>query len=386
MSDVHRSLPFDEREYATRIQDLRDRMADRGIDLLVIFSPENVSYLTGYETIGYSSFQALLVPSAGEPALCIREMERTVAGITTHLDDFVTYGDTVDPVEQLRAALDERGWLNGCVAVEQTASFVPFATLMRLRERIGTTTDGSGLVEQGRRIKSPAEITAIVEACRMTEAGIRAALDEVRPGVSENTVAAAGYQAMMEAGSTFFAADPIVTSGWRSGVAHMTFGNRVMEAGDTILLEFGASRHRYFGPLMRSAVLPPVGHEVGAVADTILAALDAAIAAIRPGVTSAEVDDACRSVIEAAGHEPHFRKRTGYSVGLAYAPDWGEGHIVSLRRDDRTTLEPGMVFHIPPALRIPRSFGLGFSETVLVTDDGCELLTRFPRELFIGGQ
>ncbi len=95
------------------------------------------------------------------------------------------------------------------------------------------------------------------------------------------------------------------------------------------------------------------------------------------------MDAACRGPIERAGFEPNFRKRTGYSVGVGYAPSWGEGHIVSLRRDDPTPLEPGMVFHMPPALRVPRRYGLGFSETVLVTETGCEVLTAFPRRLHV---
>jgi len=78
-----------------------------------------------------------------------------------------------------------------------------------------------------------------------------------------------------------------------------------------------------------------------------------------------------------------FRKRTGYSVGVAFAPDWGEGHIVSLRRDDPTKLLPGMVFHMPPALRAFQRLCVGMSETVLVTDSGCEVLTHHPRSLHI---
>jgi Xaa-Pro dipeptidase len=181
------------------------------------------------------------------------------------------------------------------------------------------------------------------------------------------------------------AGDPIVTSGWRSGVAHFTFGNRTLEPGDALLLEMSACRRRYFGPLMRGAVIAPVRDEVRRLADVVVEALDAAIAAIRPGASSGDVDAACRAPIERAGYEPYFRKRTGYSVGVGYAPDWGEGHIVSLRRDDPTRLLPGMVFHIPPALRVPRQYGLGFSETVLVTETGSEVLTSFPRQLHVAG-
>ena len=78
-----------------------------------------------------------------------------------------------------------------------------------------------------------------------------------------------------------------------------------------------------------------------------------------------------------------FRKRTGYSIGIGFAPDWGEGHILSLKTPDPTPLEPGMVFHISPALLVPAECGVGFSETVLVTDTGVEVLTSFPRQLVV---
>jgi Xaa-Pro dipeptidase len=378
---------FSSGEYERRLRELRDRMQARGVETLLVIVPENVCYLTGYETIGYSSYGVLAVRGDGAPVLLVREMERTVAETTTWLSEFETFSDTDDPVERTGRILEARGWLHGPIAVEMSGGgFVAPRTMDRLRRRLGDVTDGSGLVEQGRRVKSAEEIALIRSACRVSEAGMAASYHAIRAGATENDVATAAYAAMMQAGADFFAADPIVTSGWRSGVAHCTFANRRLENGDTILLELGGCRRRYFGPLMRGAAIPPVRDEVARMAEVILASLNAAIAAIRPGATSGEVDAACRRPIEAAGYEPYFRKRTGYSVGVAYAPDWGEGHVLSLRHGDRTVLEPGMVFHVPPALRIPREYGLGFSETVLVTATGCEVLTQFPRELHVAGE
>jgi Xaa-Pro dipeptidase len=376
---------FSAAEYARRLAALRARMETAGLDVLLVVVPENLFYLTGYETIGYASFALLLVRRDGEPLLFVREMERTVAETTTWLSGFETFTDTEDPVERAVDLLRKRGWLDGRVGVELGDSFVSPATMDRLRRRLGETADGTGLVEPGRRIKSDEELAWIRRACRLTEAGMGAALRAIRPGASENEVAGAAYAAFMAGGSDFMAGDPIVTSGWRSGVAHLTFGDRTLERGDTLLLEMSACQRRYFGPLMRGAVLPPVRDEVRRMADVIVEALNDAIAAIRPGATSGDVDAACRGPIERAGYEPFFRKRTGYSVGVGYAPDWGEGHIVSLRREDPTPLQPGMVFHMPPALRIPRQYGLGFSETVLVTETGCEVLTSFPRQLHVAG-
>jgi len=375
--------PFTQDEYNQRVAAVRAGMAARGLDLLVVTVPENVTYLTGYETIGYASFQTLAVPLAGDLLLIVREMERTVAETTSWVPSVETFSDTDDPVDVARRVLGLRRLLGGRVGLEDQGWFLSPAVHARLRAALGERVEGgSGLVEAVRRIKSAAEVGLIRSACRLTEAGMQAALQTIAPGRTENQVAAAAYAAMVGGGSDFLVGDPIVTSGWRSGVGHFTFANRALEPGDAVLLEFGACRRRYFGPLMRSAVVGEPASDLTRMGETVIAALEAAIAAIRPGVTSGAVDQACRGVIEAAGYEPYFRKRTGYSVGVAYAPDWGEGHIVSLRRDDPTPLEAGMVFHIPPALRVPRRYGLGMSETVLVTEGGCEVLTRFSRTIY----
>lgn len=380
--------PFAQDEYDRRVASVRTGMAARGLELLIVTIPENVTYLTGYETIGYASFQILAIPARGDLLMIVREMERTVAETTSWVASVETFGDTDDAVDVARRILSDRGLLGGAagrVGLEDTGWFLSPAAHGRLRAALGEGVEsGSGLVEAARRIKSPAEIELIRAACRLTEAGMQAAFEVIAPGRTENQVAAAAYSAMVGRGSDFLVGDPIVTSGWRSGVGHFTFANRVLETGDAVLLEFGACRRRYFGPLMRSAVVGPPAPEVARMGEVVIAALEAAIAAIRPGVTSGAVDQACRGVIEAAGYEPYFRKRTGYSVGVAYAPDWGEGHIISLRRDDPTVLEPGMVFHIPPALRVPRRYGLGMSETVLVTDGGRDVLTRLPRRIYHG--
>src|SRR5262245_46538930 len=223
--DSRMTPAFSGAEYARRLTALRARMQATGLDALLVVVPENVFYLAGYETIGYSNFGLLLVRRDGDPVLFIREMERTVAETTTWLSEFETFTDTEDPVERAVDVLRKRGWLDGGVGVELGDSFVSPAAMDRLRRLLGRTADGTGLVEEGRRLKSAEELVWIRRACRVTEAGMGAALRAIRPGVTENEVVAAAYAAFMAGGSDFMAGDPIVTSGWRSGVAHLTFGN-----------------------------------------------------------------------------------------------------------------------------------------------------------------
>jgi Xaa-Pro dipeptidase len=380
-----RDLAFPQEEYDRRVTQVRQAMAERQVEVLLIFTPENVNYLTGYDTIGYSSYLCLALPIDAEPMLVIREMERGVAVSTTWLTDFATTGDTDDSVERTVAALADRKLLQRRIAFEGTAPFITPNTWLRLRSAVGDAKvkDGSGIVERSRAIKSNYEIAKIRQACSLVGLSMDAALKAVHEGATENEVAVAAYAAMVGNGSDPPVSNPIVTSGPRSGVAHTSFRNRRLETGDTVLVELGSCVNRYGGALMRTAVLGTPSEEVASVAHVVLQSLDAAIAAIRPGVTAGSVDQACRGVIEDAGLEAMFRKRTGYSMGVAFAPDWGEGHIVSLRRGDPTELVPGMVFHMPPALRAFQRFCVGLSETVLVTEAGCEVLTQYPRQLYI---
>jgi len=384
-SEGWKDLAFPREEYEARIEKVRRAMADRSIDVLLVFTPENVNYLTGYDTIGYSSFLCLALPVDRDPVMVIREMERGVAMSTTWLADFATTGDTDDPIERTIDALSKRGLAARRVAMEATAPFMTARTWLRLKGALGgdRALDGSELVEPARAIKSPREIEKIRAACALVEKGMDSALAAVRLGASENDVAVAAYTAMVGGGSDPLVSNPIVTSGPRSGVAHTSFKHRRLEQGDTVLIELGATVSRYGGALMRTAVLGEPSLEAQKMADVVLQSLNAAIAAIRPGVTAGSVDEACRRVIEDAGYEEMFRKRTGYSIGVAFAPDWGEGHIVSLRRDDPRLLEPGMVFHMPPALRAFQRLCVGMSETVLVTESGCEVLTDRPRRLHV---
>ncbi|MBA7640227.1 Ectoine hydrolase [subsurface metagenome] len=156
-----------------------------------------------------------------------------------------------------------------------------------------------------------------------------------------------------------------------------------MKEGDAILFELGGVYNRYTGALMRSAVLGKANDKIKRMNEVCAEGLQAAIDSIRPGVTSGEVDEACRKVIEKAGFFENYKKRTGYSIGCSYPPDWGEGQIIDLKKDDPRVLEPGMVFHIPPALRVLNEYGVGVSETVVVTDHGCEVITNFDRKLFV---
>jgi Xaa-Pro dipeptidase len=354
---------------------------------MLVHTAQNLFYLTGHYTFGVSNYQCLLLPAdpAAHPQLVVRQLESGNARVLSWLPDdgIVPFDDTDDPVA-LTARLVSSAVSGGArVGLEESSFYLSSRAAASFREALPDVevVDAGGLVEGLRRVKSPAEIDQVRHACELTALGMRAAIGEIAAGRTENDVAASAFDAMIRAGSEFLTIDPIVTSGPRSGIPHMTFHRRVLEPGDTVLLEMGAAYRRYIGPSMRSAVIGPPSDDVRRYADLCLEGLDRAISAVRPGVTSGDVDAACRGVFERAGLWEHFRKRTGYAVGIGFAPGWVEDGVMSLKADDPTVLEPGMVFHVPPAMRMHGIFGVGFSETLAVTEDGCEIMPSAARKL-----
>ncbi len=118
-------------------------------------------------------------------------------------------------------------------------------------------------------------------------------------------------------------------------------------------------------------------------AEALVEAVNTAIEVIKPGVTCEAVDQAARKVVEDAGLGEYWRHRLGYSIGVNYPPDWGEGEIISLRRGEQRELQPNMTFHMVPLCLRYREWGIGFSESIRVTETGCEHFSNLSREVLI---
>ncbi len=378
-------LPFPRAEFERRLRRVQALLEDDDLAGALLFDPENIYYLTGYQSIGYFTYQALLVPARGAPTLVSRKVNRYLAGTTPLIGRFVPVADTEDPVERTLQALGSRGGRRDRkrLGVETAAWYLTVPVFQRLRRRSGyELEDWSGVVERQRLIKSPLELERMRAAARAAEAGLRAAVEALAPGASENDVAAAMHRGSIEAGSEYLGHAPLVASGERSALCFATWRRRRLRRGDVVFLEAGGCTDRYHAILTRTAVLGRPSAKARRVAETLIRALEAALAAIRPGVPAGEADRACRSVIRRAGFGGRFVHRAAYSVGIGFPPNWSEGKTLSIREGEPTVLRPGMTFHVVPTI-FEDGFGMGFSETVHVTDRGCELLTSFPRQLLV---
>jgi Xaa-Pro dipeptidase len=342
---------------------------------------DTIFYLSGQQTPGYYVFQCLGVPAEGAPFLVLRELESYNARGNSYIEDIQGYPDGVAPAAALADALKARGWQGKRIAIDRNAWYLTVNIYEGLTQQIPGLLDGSGLVEPMRRIKSSRELQSMELAAEANDAGMRAGLDATAAGASENDVAAAVLQACVAAGSEYLGMEPFVSSGPRSGMPHSTWRRRRIEPGDLVILETAAAYNRYHAALFRTVAVGRVPDLARRYYDVCLEALDAAVGKMRPGNSCADVHTATQAVVDKHGRTDNYRKRTGYSLGIAFAPDWGEGNILSLHHTVEVPLQPNMVFHVPITLREFGRFTVAVSETVVITDGGPRTLSQIPRDL-----
>ena len=372
---------FPKAEFDARQAKLRVLLMENDIDLYLTSGAENIFYLSGQQTPGYYVFQCLAVPVDGEPFMVIRELEAYNARSNSYLERIYGYRDGRSPAEALTQAIAAEGWQGRRIAIDRNAWFLTVNIFDALQGALGTVLDGSGLTENLRRIKSRLELAALEMASRENDAGMLAGLRATRAGVTENDIAAAIMHAAITAGSEYMGMEPFVTSGPRSGIPHSTWRRRRIQPGDVVVLETAACHHRYHAAMFRTIAVGDVPQGARDWYGVCQEALSAAMEALRPGNLCSHPHEAAQAVIDRKGATEGFRKRTGYSIGISFAPDWGEGNIMHLNKGYDVELVPGMVFHVPITLREYARFTVAVSETVVVTEQGCRALGALPAEL-----
>ena len=211
-------------------------------------------------------------------------------------------------------------------------------------------------------------------AGELTWAGIEAAIAATHEGVSENAIAAGAYQGAVGAGSELMSIDPMLMTGKQTGlIPHIPYRRHVVERGDVVYLEMSGTYWRYNAPMMRSWVVGEPSDRQRALSEAAIAVLETVIAEARPGRTGHDV-----AVIAAKQWEAvpgvHFHGGYGYGIGMAVQPSWCEQAIYIAEGADRE-LRPGMTFHLPMICCYPGDFGVGFSESIAITETGAEVLT-----------
>ncbi len=223
--------------------------------------------------------------------------------------------------------------------------------------------------------KDTEALAAMRQAIRISEQALEATLAQVRVGMSEREIAAALVIEQLRRGGGKHPFEPIVLSGPKSALPHGEPDDRAVQAGEPLLIDFGTTVRGYASDITRTFSVGRPSPRLEEIYAVVQAANEAGRRAAGPGVPAQEIDRAARRVIEQAGYGPYFTHRTGHGLGLEAheAPSIVEGNTL--------VLEEGMVFTVEPGIYLPDVLGVRIEDDLVITAEGAESLTTFPREL-----
>ena len=355
-----------------RLARLRARMAETRTDLVALGPTSHMLWLAGSDPHGDERPVMLLV-SPDHAGFLMPALNAGAVRAATDLP-FETWDDAEGPGAALARLLAACGVAPGARVAVDEAMRADFALLLLDALDAPERTFCADTLGHLRARKEPVEVEALRSAQRVGDAGMRAGMAALRPGATEREVAAAIDAAHAEAGAaTAFA---IVAFGANSAFPHHHTGDAVLADGMAVLIDSGAclngypsdtTRCRWFGGAPDPEYLR--------VAETVDAALRAALAAARPGARASDVDAAARDVIAAEGHGEFFVHRTGHGIGIdGHEPPW-------ITATSDAVLAPGMAFSVEPGIYLPGRFGVRLEEVVVLAEDGPEILSVLPRDV-----
>jgi Xaa-Pro dipeptidase len=363
-------------EYLRRRQETVQSFQETA-DLFCVFRPSSVEYLCGFHTLNPSP-QPLVVMADGRTALCVPDDEVGRALASAVVDEVWFYGTkSEDGMELLAAALLKNGGKGTVVGMETHQEATPARFVLAVGNTGLGLWEGGDLVERQRLRLSMAEQQYVEKAALLTQAGVEAAVAECgSDGATDSSVAAAIMQATVQSSDSSAVIGPVVVAGRRAGITHSTFAQHPLRAGEAVFLEFAGTWRRYHAPVMRTLLLDgPTSPELRVLSDLAEQCVAELLVRMRPGVQASTIATEVRTALGSLPPWLIFHHTYGYPVGLAHPPSWLDSAPFYIREDNHDLLEPGMLFHLPGSFRAFGRAGVGLSQTVLVTADGCRSMT-----------
>jgi len=360
-------------------------MQEAGVDVLLLVAPENLYYFTGFWGAAPIRLLSLLLTADG-CTFVVPKLEEEYVRTTAKVDDVISYlefsasGTPDDPVAAVASALRGLGAARGRIAIE--GAVLPVSLAQRLQSALPDVrwSEANDITAPLRMIKDAGEIENARTAARLTDAKAAKAIEEARPGVTELelglTVAYTAAKASRFLISPYNRGVPVVATGARSALPHGRASDTPILPGDLLVLDLCAIAFHdaYHAAFTRTVVVGRPTSKQQEIYDVVGEAQAAAMQLVRPGTPVADLDRAARTVIERAGYGDQFTHRTGRGVGLDVAePPY-------LRQGETTELAPGMIISIEPGVYLSGYGGVRTEDTLLVTDTGHEVLTRYPRD------
>lgn len=387
------SIQISPEEYRLRTARLKQQAAEAGLSGVVLFDAHYILYYTGFAFIPTERPMAFVMNQAGEKALFVPRLELEHAqsnALIDRVEFYLEYPYQPHPMQAFKQLLEEMG-----VSGELGADNDGYPWILGYRGPSLSELTGShprpvaAWVEDQMMVKSPAELALIRESVKWGHLAHTLLQRYTRVGATETEVSQRASNeatlAMLDAIGPVYRAQSFFENGASAGyrgqigrnaaIPHALANNLTFQAGDILVTGAAAPVWGYNSELERTMVVGPASDLQKRMFDHMVALQDTALQTLKPGIPCAEVDRAVRAYYERHDLMSYWKHHVGHAIGLRYH----EGPFLDL--GDSTVLLPGMVFTIEPGLYVPGTGGFRHSDTVVVTEDGIDILTYYPRDL-----
>jgi Xaa-Pro dipeptidase len=361
----------------SRFDKLNNSLRTSNLDAVILNPGPTLTHLTGLRFHLMERPVVLMFAKDQDPAIVLPELElQKVASLPYKLQIFAYPENPSEWDSAFRKAVQVLGLDGKRIGVEPRQLRLLEFRHVKAGAPEADYPDASDVLAGLRLRKDQAEVEAMRRAVKIAQAALEATLPLIKIGMTEKELSSELVVQLLRQGSEPempFA--PIVSGGPNAANPHASPSDRKLQAGDLLVVDWGATYDGYISDLTRTFAVGEVEEEYKKIHKIVQEANAAGHAAAKPGVPCANVDQAAREVIEKAGYGAYFTHRTGHGIGM-------EGHEEPyMRADNMQLLEPGMAFTVEPGIYLPNRNGVRIEDNVVITETGADVLSDMPREM-----
>lgn len=361
----------------SKINQISTYLSENNLDAAFITTPDNVFYVSGFRSNPHERLLGVVIFKDAEPLMICPKMEVPDAKAAGWSFEVAGHQDTDQPWQLLKAAIDRKGVTINQLAIEKSHMTVerlealeelfPQASFARLDDQMNSM----------RVVKDDSELAILRQAAEYADYAIEVGVSEIAEGKTELEILTAIELALKKKGIAHMSFDTMVLSGPKTASPHGKPGDRKIQKGDFVLFDLGVIYKGYCSDITRTVSFGEPSDAQKDVYETVRKAEQAAVDAVKPGVRAMDLDKIARDVITQAGYGEFFTHRLGHGLGISVH------EFPSVTGNNEMELIEGMVFTIEPGIYDPSITGVRIEDDVVVTKDGVEVLTKYPKELVI---
>ena len=362
--------------FSDRRKQLTDYLIEQQVDAVMITDPANVFYYTGFNSDPHERFMSLLMETSNdETYLFVPALDKEEAAQASDIEKIIPIWDDQIPFEVVNNTI---GSISKTVGIEGKAfSYFRYNSLLEVYPHI-EVADVQPFINKQRKKKSKEEVAQLLKAIEIIEKVLEEGIKKVEVGMTEAELTAELEFLMRKFGADGPSFSTIVLSGEKAALPHGSPGERKLQKGDYLLIDFGVIKDGYCSDITRTFIIGEASEKQKEIYDIVLRSNEAGINAVQADAPLKTFDIAARNVIIEQGYGEYFNNRVGHGLGIEVHEE------PSIHQNNEELAEPGLVFTIEPGIYIPEDGGVRIEDIVYINEEGkVEVLTSFPKHLQI---